>query len=258
MRKFRFFLGELRMVLSFGLCGLRETITRWFWNQLTQKANKFQDEFDLQKPFCSCVKNTSYFCLVIWKNNLLFDLKKVYLEELSPLFGENEAGQMLNISIEYFFSLSRIQLLLIPDFRLTESEMLRLHNAVKDLKKNKPVQYITGETEFYGMKFFVNKSVLIPRQETEELVDLIVKSEKQKALKILDIGTGSGCIAISLATNLKQPNVDAIDISVAALVIAQKNAAFNKVRVNFIEDDILNPSQIIETQFDIIDSYCMT
>ncbi len=189
---------------------------------------------------------------MIWKNNRLFDLKKIYLEELKPLFGENEALQMLNILIEHFFSLSRIQQALVPNHRLTESEMLSLHNAVKELKKNKPVQYITGETEFYGLRFFVNPSVLIPRQETEELVDLIINKEKQDGLKVLDIGSGSGCIAVSLAKNLGQPEVIAFDISAPALAVAKKNAQINKVKVNFIEEDILSPLQITENQFDII------
>ncbi len=189
---------------------------------------------------------------MIWKNNLLFDLKKIYLGELKPLFGENEALQMLNILIEHFFSLTRSQQALNVDYRLNESEMLSLHNAVKELKKNRPVQYITGETEFYGLRFLVNSLVLIPRQETEELVDLIVKNEKSEGLKVLDIGTGSGCIAISIAKTLYNPKVSALDISVSALAVAQNNAEINTVEVNFIEEDILNISQNAETQFDII------
>jgi len=189
---------------------------------------------------------------VIWKNNLLFDLKKIYLGELKPLFGENEALQMLNILIEHFFSLTRSQQALNINYRLNESEMLSLHNAVKELKKNRPVQYITGETEFYGLRFLVNSLVLIPRQETEELVDLIVKNEKSEGLKVLDIGTGSGCIAISIAKTLYNPKVSALDISVSALAVAQNNAEINTVEVNFIEEDILNISQNTETQFDII------
>lgn len=189
---------------------------------------------------------------MIWKNNLLFDLKKIYLGELKPLFGENEALQMLNILIEHFFSLTRSQQALNINYRLNESEMLSLHNAVKELKKNRPVQYITGETEFYGLRFLVNSLVLIPRQETEELVDLIVKNEKSEGLKVLDIGTGSGCIAISIAKTLYNPKVSALDISVSALAVAQNNAEINTVEVNFIEEDILNISQNTETQFDII------
>ncbi len=182
----------------------------------------------------------------------MLDLKKIYLGELKPLFGENEALQMLNILIEHFFSLTRSQQALNINYRLNESEMLSLHNAVKELKKNRPVQYITGETEFYGLRFLVNSLVLIPRQETEELVDLIVKNEKSEGLKVLDIGTGSGCIAISIAKTLYNPKVSALDISVSSLAVAQNNAEINTVEVNFIEEDILNISQNAETQFDII------
>ncbi len=189
---------------------------------------------------------------MIWKNNLLLDLKKIYLGELKPLFGENEALQMLNILIEHFFSLTRSQQALNINYRLNESEMLSLHNAVKELKKNRPVQYITGETEFYGLRFLVNSLVLIPRQETEELVDLIVKNEKSEGLKVLDVGTGSGCIAISIAKTLYNPKVSALDISVSSLAVAQNNAEINTVEVSFIEEDILNISQNAETQFDII------
>lgn len=189
---------------------------------------------------------------MIWKNNRLADLKKIYFDELKLQHGENEAGQMLNILILHFFGLSRSQQVLNPDFRLNESEMLILHNAVKDLKYNKPLQYITGESEFRDLKFLVNETVLIPRPETEELVELIIKNEKERGLKVLDIGTGSGCIAISLAKELNNPEVFAIDISADALMIAQKNAEINDVELIFLEEDILKPSHNIDIQFDII------
>lgn len=189
---------------------------------------------------------------MIWKNNRLADLKKIYFDELKLQHGENEAGQMLNILILHFFGLSRSQQVLNPDFRLNESEMLILHNAVKDLKYNKPLQYITGESEFRDLKFLVNETVLIPRPETEELVELIIKNEKEKGLKILDIGTGSGCIAISLANELNYPEVFAIDISADALIVARKNAEINDVELIFLEEDILKPSHNIDIQFDII------
>lgn len=189
---------------------------------------------------------------MIWKNNRLADLKNIYLDELKSQFGENESRQMLNILILHYFGLSRSQQAINTDFRLNESEMLSLHYAVKGLKNNKPVQYITGESEFRDMKFLVNNSVLIPRPETEELVELILKSEKQKELKVLDIGTGSGCIAISLAKAMNNPEVFAVDISEDAILIAEKNAQINKVSITFLEEDILSPSQNLKDQFDII------
>ena len=189
---------------------------------------------------------------MIWKNNRLIDLKKIYHDELKLQFGDNEALQMLNILILHFFGINRIQLAMDSDFRLTESEMLSLHNAVKELKTNKPVQYVIGEAEFYGMPFFVNSSVLIPRPETEELVDLIVKREKSSGLNVLDIGTGSGCIAISLANILFEPEVFAMDISVDALKIAIKNSEINGTEIIFLEEDILNPSKNENVFFDVI------
>ena len=119
-----------------------------------------------------------------------------------------------------------------------------------DLHNEKPIQYIIGETEFYRLPFYVNQHVLIPRPETEELVEWIISlpnsSQKEKNLNILDIGTGSGCIAISLAKNLPNASVFAIDISKKALQVAKQNAVLNEVTVEFIEYDILS-SNIIQT-----------
>ena len=142
-----------------------------------------------------------------------------------------------------------------PDLRLSESEMLTFHFAVKDLLKNKPIQYIIGETDFCDLKFKVNGNVLIPRPETSELVYKIVERQKTKdkrQLSILDIGTGSGCIAISLAKNIPDSKVYALDISEKALEVAKENAINNNVDVTFINDDILSLKNNIDTKFDII------
>lgn len=187
-----------------------------------------------------------------WKNNLLRDLKTTFLAELEPLYGNNESKQLLNILIKHFFNLSRSQQALNQDFRLSESEILNLHWAVKDLKKYKPVQYIVGETEFMGLIFQVDGSVLIPRPETEELIELIQKKEKNKDIKILDIGTGSGCIAISIAKILTKTSLTAIDVSVDALEIAKKNAKANDVEINFLLHDILNHKLNFSEKFDVI------
>ena len=142
-----------------------------------------------------------------------------------------------------------------PDMRLSESEMLTFHFAVKDLLKNKPIQYIIGETEFCDLKFKVNENVLIPRPETSELVMNIVNSQQSTVnsqLSILDIGTGSGCIAISLAKNIPDSKVYALDISEKALEVAKENAINNDADITFIHDDILSLNNKIETKFDII------
>jgi release factor glutamine methyltransferase len=133
------------------------------------------------------------------------------------------------------------------------------------LKKEKPLQYIVGETEFYGLPFLVNENTLIPRPETEELVELIIKSYNLQPTtynpKILDIGTGSGCIAISLAKNITNSQVFAIDVSEKALTTAKKNAEINEVTINFIQADILkvddlenlsNSNSKLPSQYDVI------
>jgi len=139
---------------------------------------------------------------------------------------------------------------------ITKSDIIRWENVLTELKKQKPIQYILGETAFYGMRFTVNGDTLIPRPETEELVELIIKEKakdkrQQARVKILDIGTGSGCIAISLAKNITNAQVFAIDVSAKALVIAKKNAQLNTVNVTFIQKNILETADL-EQQFDII------
>ena len=162
---------------------------------------------------------------------------------------------MILILLEHYFNITRVKMALEPELRLSESEMLTFHFAVKDLLKNKPIQYIIGETEFCDLKFKVNENVLIPRPETSELVMKIINSQQPTANSqqlILDIGTGSGCIAISLAKQIPNSKVYALDISEKALEVAKGNAINNDTDVTFIHDDILNLKNNIETEFDII------
>lgn len=132
------------------------------------------------------------------------------------------------------------QLLLYKDKELSEATREQIKRIVERLLANEPIQYILGKTTFYDYTFHVTPAVLIPRPETEELVDLIVHSEKAEGLQLLDVGTGSGCIAISLAKQLKQAKVTALDISHEALEVARTNALANKADVNFIQEDILS------------------
>lgn len=209
-------------------------------------------------------------------SNSVRDCRRYYAGELEKLYGSNEANALIMILLEHYFNIDRVKMALEPDLRLSESELLTLHFAVKELLKNKPVQYIIGETEFCGMKFCVNENVLIPRPETEEMVkslELKVKgylyspsfrpdierremvAEKSPAnISILDIGTGSGCIAISLAKLMPDSDVTAVDISKKALEVAKKNAENNEVNVHFVLDDILNPQnpKLIDNQYNII------
>ena len=188
-------------------------------------------------------------------SNLVKDIRKYYCEQLCSIYDKEEANAMILILFDHYFKIDRVRMALEPDLRLSESEMLTFHFAVKDLLKNKPLQYIIGETEFCDLKFKVNENVLIPRPETSELVHLITNRQQttdNSQLTILDIGTGSGCIAISLAKQLPQSQVYALDISEKALCVAKDNAYINNVDITFIHDDILSLRNKIETKFDII------
>ncbi len=187
-------------------------------------------------------------------SNKLNEIKKTLLKRLSEIYDEKEAAVMLNILIEDFFGLSKVQQALNPDYRLSESEMLKLHFSVKELLRHKPVQYITGKVNFAGLDLLVNENVLIPRPETEELVALIVNREKENPPEtILDIGTGSGCIALALKKSFSGARITGIDISNKALDVAQKNAIKNSLDVNFINLDITDESRWKETsRFDLI------
>jgi len=180
----------------------------------------------------------------------ILNFKKQFFSELSEIYLETEIQSFFNILIEFQLNLSRIEVALQPDLEISEIAITFLQKAISELKINTPIQYIVGETEFYGLKFNVNENVLIPRPETEELIDWILENAKLKTqnpkLKILDIGTGSGCIAISLAKNLSNTDVFALDISSEALKIAKKNAQLNKVDIYFSEIDILNTVDLPE------------
>jgi len=189
---------------------------------------------------------------------LLKNYKTRLLKELSNLYDSQEIESFFYILLESYGGKKRIDLALNPEMEMDEIQLIKWENALTELKNQKPIQYIIGTTEFYGLTFLVNENTLIPRPETEELVEwIVVESRKSKVerLKILDIGTGSGCIAISLAKNLPNAEVFAMDVSEKALVTAKKNAEINTVSVNFICADILKlltfdfqPS----TKFDII------
>lgn len=191
---------------------------------------------------------------------LLKVYKSTFIHELSSLYDEKEIESFFYIILEQFHNKKRIDLALNPEMEMDALQLLRWETVLSELKKEKPIQYILGETEFYGLRFLVNENTLIPRPETEELVEWIIsnseglrqaQSDKSAKLKLLDIGTGSGCIAISLAKNLQNAEVSAIDVSEKALKTANKNAQINEVEVNFILKNILQ-TEDLEHQFDII------
>ena len=157
-------------------------------------------------------------------------------------FEKNELSGLLRIIFEDAFNINQIKLIADANESFDSENFKKLKNIIKRLKNNEPIQYIIGTAEFYGCKFKVNKNVLIPRPETEELVDLIINKTKNnnKTLRIIDVGTGSGCIAVSLAKNIINTDTYALDISNKALETASENAIKNSVKIIFIKADILN------------------
>ena len=170
----------------------------------------------------------------------LKDLQDIFHKELDEIYGKEEVNSFFFMLINEFYNVHRIELALQPETSITKGEQELIFKALDDLKKQIPIQHILGKTEFFGIQLHVNNKVLIPRPETEELVQWILDIvENRDNLKILDIGTGSGCIAIALAKNLPSAEVFALDVSKEALLVAKENAKQNNVQINFIEADIL-------------------
>lgn len=183
------------------------------------------------------------------------ELRKDFVDHLSQYYDKEEVLSFFYLLTDKFLGLKRVQVALSLE-KLVSGEQLQLFGEVKKrLIAQEPIQYILGETEFYGLTFLVNPHVLIPRQETEELVDWVIKDihkkGKAKELKILDVGTGSGCIAISLAKNVPNARVYALDISEKALEVAKENAKNNKASIHCIQSDILSMKDL-GGEFDII------
>lgn len=185
---------------------------------------------------------------------MIKQIQQKFHQELKDLFPEKEINTFLYLLLEKIANLSRLDLVLFPDKKLDEKQISQFEKALHRLKNHEPIQYIIGETEFYGLKFIVNKNVLIPRPETEELVDWIIKDFQNFSddFSILDIGTGSGCIAISLASKLKKADISALDISAKALKTAKENAEINKVKINFQQKNILGISANFNKKYEVI------
>ncbi len=179
--------------------------------------------------------------------------KTIFINQVAPFFDETEAESFFYIILENWHHLKRIDLALQPDLEMSDIDLQKWNDIVIELKTQKPIQYILGETFFYDLRFQVDENTLIPRPETEELVALILASNKEtnKKIKVLDIGTGSGCIAISLAKNLPNAHLFALDVSEKAIEIAQKNAKYNDVSITFLHQNILETVNL-NKQFDII------
>ena len=158
--------------------------------------------------------------------------------ELQEFYPPDEIRNILFRILESVCDMDRQSILLGKDKQLSLNQKNRILEIVESLKEYRPIQYILGETEFYGLRFELSKDVLIPRPETEELVEWINSSIKEPT-RILDIGTGSGCIAVALAKNNPHVHVFALDISTEALNVAKRNAELNGVKIDFIRMDIL-------------------
>ncbi|MDN3596616.1 peptide chain release factor N(5)-glutamine methyltransferase [Zunongwangia endophytica] len=181
-------------------------------------------------------------------------LKKQFLEHLEEKYPMEEVLSFFHLLAEHYLKLSRLQMALEPNKVLNDAEIGQFKDALEKLKVFEPIQYIIGETEFFSLNFKVAPGVLIPRPETEELVQWIldeISLQQKQDLQILDIGTGSGCIPISLKKHLPKAQISAIDISEEALKIAKINAEKNEVSVEFIQQNILSAEKL-PLQFDLI------
>ncbi|MCP3659440.1 MAG: peptide chain release factor N(5)-glutamine methyltransferase [Bacteroidetes bacterium] len=180
--------------------------------------------------------------------NIIFD--KIS-KEISNCYYKKEAEAITKILLKEFLHINIEDIIINKKFKTTQDKYTNLLNAVNRIKKYEPIQYIVGKADFFNFQFIVNKNTLIPRSETEELVNLIVKENNKENLKILDIGTGTGCIAITLNKSIKNSEVDAIDISEEALKIAKQNSKYLNSNVKFHKIDILN-QQLPKKKWDII------
>jgi release factor glutamine methyltransferase len=171
-------------------------------------------------------------------SNSIKDIQKYFQDKLQNVLDVSTIQTYFYWCAEFFLQLKKIDIKLNPNYLLSESEILKFHYAAKKIAQNTPIQYVVGKTSFYNQEFFVNDHVLIPRPETEELVDWVIKDHPKG--NVLDIGTGSGCIAVSLAKFLPECKVYGLDISSKALQLAKKNAISCGVSVSFFNLDILN------------------
>lgn len=183
---------------------------------------------------------------------LLKQYKTHFFDSLKNIQDEQEIESFFFILTEYLHNIKRVDVALNPNFELSEDDVEKWNAILAELQLEKPIQYITGDAWFFRLRFEVNENTLIPRPETEELVEWILSSSIiHHPSSILDIGTGTGCIPISLKTNLPKANVSAIDVSEKALEVAKRNAISNKVDIGFIQANILEVEDLSQ-YFDII------
>ncbi len=174
---------------------------------------------------------------------------QLFAEYEQKLVEKGEEAETLSFTFRGLKDLDFTGFLLLLRQEVSTSDQKLIDQIFQQLSQHRPAQYIVGKTDFHGLEFAVDERVLIPRPETEELVDLILQENSRAALRVLDIGTGSGAIAISLAKARPDWEILAVDISPEALELAQENAASNQVAVQFLQSDLF---QAITGQFDLI------
>src|SRR5574344_410969 len=179
-------------------------------------------------------------------------IEDMFSKRLSSLYTEKEARELARICLQEVLSCSFSQLLMQSPLSLTDEQKSRIDNLLSRLTVGEPWQYVLGKADFCGLQFAVSSSVLIPRPETAELVEWIASDCFGKKVSVLDVGTGSGCIAVSLAHLLPLAQVSAVDVSDEALVMAERNAADNKCEVSFSVFDVLKDCLPIDAVFDVI------
>lgn len=186
-------------------------------------------------------------------SNKVCDIERFAYRELEDIYNRNEIRTLLQMMFEHFLGWSVAHLLVSKNATINQSDLLKLNFAIKDLRAGKPIQYIIGSTEFCNLTLSVSPHTLIPRPETAELVYLIADKEKERQPQyILDLCTGSGCIAIALAKAFPAAKVFASDISAGAMAVAKKNAECNKADVSFVIADILREENPAGESYDII------
>ena len=184
-----------------------------------------------------------------------YNIKEIILwikSELKDYYPQTEIDSFVPLIFNKILNYSKIKTLLNQEQVLSSNTIEEIDRIVSELKLNKPIQYILGQTEFFNLNFHIASGVLIPRPETEELVDWIISENKNGFYRILDIGTGSGVIAIALAKNMPGSNITATDISEDAFTLTNKNCQLNNVEIQLINHNILTQNKNLNNSFDII------
>ena len=173
-------------------------------------------------------------------DNTLKSLRNYFRSKLDPTFDKKEIDAFFYRGLLHYLNIERVTYITEPEKQISESDILKFRHLAKELLNNKPLQYIFGETDFLGLKIKVNEHVLIPRPETEEMVNDII-SKVENPTTIIDLCAGSGCITIALKNHFKNADVIGVELSESALKLAEQNAIANNLKVEFIHDDVTDP-----------------